>query len=60
MARSKNARRGHRGKGELWSRRASAAAVSGVYNARWVKKVTTHKERQAARRTIEAEEVDRD
>ena len=33
---------------ELWSRRASAASVNGTYNARWVKKVTNHKERRKA------------
>jgi hypothetical protein len=36
------------GKGELWSRRASAAKVNGHYNGPLVKKVTTHKERRAA------------
>lgn len=41
-------RRSNKGKGELWSRRASNAAVNGTYNARWVKKVTNHKERRRA------------
>lgn len=41
-------RKSKQGKGELWSRRASAAAVNGTYNGRWVKKVTNHKERRRA------------